>query len=190
MGARGVSSCSAVYADNAADELRKPVTVTGKRRSLGEEMARSLTARRHALIAGSALAALLLPATVLHATASSAASGAAHVSSYTPACVASSSYHASVTGIAISSVTFALDGRRVAKVSKPNSRGAFATRVGLRAGRAHRLTMTVDFTAASQSGPVRFQRTLARCAAKIRKREYSPAPEKPAATEAPLPFTG
>jgi hypothetical protein len=148
-------------------------------------MRRSLTALRRGLPAGAALVALLLPA-ALETPVSSAVSAAAHVSSKAPACESGSSYYASVTGSAIASVTFALDGRRVARVHKPNSHGAFATRVGLTPGRAHRLTMRVDFTLASHSRPARFQRTLARCAAKTK--EYSPAPETP--HEAPLPFTG
>jgi len=135
-----------------------------------------------------------LPMTAVLAPAASAA-GVAHVSSNAPACVASSGYYASVTGGAIASVTFMLDGRRVADVHKPNSHGAFATRVGLTAGRAHRLTMTVAFTTASNTRPLKFQRTLARCAAKIRWRK-PPAREKttPKSGTAPasesLPFTG
>lgn len=156
-------------------------------------MRRSLTARPRVLFAGTALAALALATTVFQTAGADTSSGEAHVSSNTPACVSGSDYYASVTGSAIASVAFALDGRLIATVSRPNSRGAFGTRLGLTAGRAHRLTMTVDFTAASRSTPTRLQRTIARCAAKIRKKKTSTTPvtETAPSSETVAPaFTG
>lgn len=150
-------------------------------------MRRSMTALRNAGLAAAALSAAVLPTIAIEAMAAGGgASGVAHVSSNVPACVARTGYYASVSGSAIASVTFTLDGRRVARVHKPNSRGAFAARVGLTAGRAHVLAMTVDFAAASHARPMRFVRTVARCAAKIKK--------KPTTTTSPssetLAFTG
>jgi len=97
-----------------------------------------------------------------------AAGASAHLSGVTPPCLTSNGYRASVTGTAIASVTFALDGRRIVKVSRPNARGAFTTWVALSAGRAHMLRMTVDFTKAGSSAPTTLQRTLALCYPKIK----------------------
>jgi hypothetical protein len=157
-------------------------------------MERLVKSLRRALLGGTTLGASALAVTAILAPAASA-SGVAHVSSNAPACVASSSYYASVTGSAIVSVSFTLDGRRVATVHKPNSRGAFATRVRLTVGRAHRLTMMVAFTAASHTGSRGFQRTLARCDTKIRvkkppKEKKAPSTETLASSETAIPFTG
>jgi hypothetical protein len=149
---------------------------------------------RRGLLAASAVAALALPVTAILSPAASA-SGVAHVSSNAPECVASSSYYASVQGAAIASVTFTLDGHRVARVHRPNAHGAFAAWVPLTLGRAHRLTMTVDFTLASHASPRGFQRTLARCNTKIRTKKPKKEAEVPTTSTAPsseeaLPFTG
>ncbi len=90
--------------------------------------------------------------------------GGAHISSHTPACIASTGYVAAVSGDAIASVTFSLDGHKLATVSKPGSHGTFATRVHVPAGARHRLTMHVTFTAASHTPAKNISRTLARCA--------------------------
>jgi hypothetical protein len=92
--------------------------------------------------------------------------GAAHAAS-APACLARSGYLASVSGKAIASVTFKLDGHTVATVRKPNSHGAFTARVNVRSGAKHHLTMHVSFTAASHTAALNINRTLARCAAHV-----------------------
>ncbi len=154
-------------------------------------MERSLTHVCRAAVVGTvavALASALVPA-------AGASGAAARVSSNAPQCVPGTSYDASVSGSDIASVTFALDGRRLATVHGKNSHGAFAKRVHLSAGRAHMLTMTVDFTSQGAVAPQVFHRTLARCAAKIRNKKgttpttgTSPSSETEAQT---LPsFTG
>ena len=91
--------------------------------------------------------------------------GAAHIARRnTSACIASAGYLAAVSGKAIASVTFTLDGHKVATVSKPGSHGTFATRVRVPAGARHKLTMHVTFTAASHTAAKNIRRTLARCA--------------------------
>ena len=90
--------------------------------------------------------------------------GNAHIASHTPACIASAGYLAAVSGKAIASVTFTLDGHKIATVSKPGPHGVFATRVRIFAGGRHKLTMHVTFTAASHTAPQNISRTLARCA--------------------------
>jgi hypothetical protein len=92
------------------------------------------------------------------------ASGNAHIASHTPACIASAGYLAAVGGKGIASVTFTLDGHKLATVSKPSSHGVFATRVRVSAGGKHKLIMHVTFTAASHTAAENISRTLARCA--------------------------
>ncbi len=92
--------------------------------------------------------------------------GTAHTSS-AHACLAHAGYVASVRGTLISSVTFILDGHRVATVRKPNSHGAFAARLSVSSGRKHHLTLKVAFTSASSNRSATITRTLARCAARV-----------------------
>jgi hypothetical protein len=91
--------------------------------------------------------------------------GAAHLASSPPACVASTGYLASVAGKSISSVTFTLDGHKIATLHHSNHKGGFATRVKVRPGSKHRLTIHVVFTAASKTKALTIKRTLAHCAA-------------------------
>ncbi len=93
-----------------------------------------------------------------------AAFGVAHLASHAPACVASNGYVASVSGGLIASVTFTLNGHKVATVHKPNSHGAFAARIKLAAGSKGKLTINVVFTSASKVHSTTIHRTLARCA--------------------------
>jgi hypothetical protein len=90
---------------------------------------------------------------------------AAHLASSANACVASNGYLASVVGSSIASVTFTLDGHKIATLHKANSHGAFTDRVKLPVGGKKKLAMKVVFTAASKAHPVTLHRTLARCAA-------------------------
>jgi hypothetical protein len=94
-----------------------------------------------------------------------AAFGVAHLASRAPACVASNGYVASVAGSLIESVTFTLNGHKVATVRKANSHGAFATRIKLPVGSREKLAMKVVFTAASKTHETTIHKTLARCAA-------------------------
>jgi hypothetical protein len=89
----------------------------------------------------------------------------AHLASSANACVASNGYLASVAGSSIASVTFMLDGHKIATLHKANSHGAFTDRIKLAVGSKEKLTMKVVFTAASKAHPVTLHRTLARCAA-------------------------
>jgi hypothetical protein len=91
--------------------------------------------------------------------------GAAHLASSASACVASTGYLASVGGKLIASVTFTLDGHKVATLTAPNSHGAFATRVKLPVGSKEKLVIKVVFTAASKVHATTITRSLARCAA-------------------------
>jgi len=90
--------------------------------------------------------------------------GSAHIASHTPACIASAGYLAGVSGKAIASVTFTLDGHKIATVTKAGPHGTFATRVHVPPGAKHKLTMHVTFTAASHTAAKSISRTLARCA--------------------------
>jgi hypothetical protein len=91
--------------------------------------------------------------------------GAAHLASSANACVASTGYLASVAGSSIASVTFTVNGHKIATVRKANPHGAFTTRIKLPVGGKEKLAMKVTFTVASKTHAVTLHRTLARCAA-------------------------
>jgi IgGFc binding protein/Bacterial Ig-like domain (group 1) len=95
-----------------------------------------------------------------------AAFGVAHLASSGRACVASSVYTASVHGSLIASVTFAVNGHKVATVSKPNSHGQYTARIKVPAGHREKLAISVTYTSASKVHSATLHRTLARCAAK------------------------
>jgi hypothetical protein len=90
--------------------------------------------------------------------------GVAHLASTARGCVASSGYLASVSGKLIASVTFTLDGHKLATLHKPNAQGAFAARVKLPVGSREKLVIKVLYTAASKTHAATITRTLARCA--------------------------
>ena len=90
--------------------------------------------------------------------------GAAHLAASSRACVASSGYLAKVSGSEIATVTFTLDGHRLAVLGRANSHGTFALRVHV-AGGSHRLAIKVTFVTAAHTAAVTIRRTLARCAA-------------------------
>jgi hypothetical protein len=89
------------------------------------------------------------------------------------ACVAASGYTARVSGKAISSVTFTLDGHKLKTLTKPNSHGTFSLHIGVRSGKAHHLSIHVVFTSASHTKPVTLHKTLARCAARTVKPRFT-----------------
>jgi hypothetical protein len=91
--------------------------------------------------------------------------GTAHLARSSQACIASSSYLASVSGTDIGSVTFTLNGHKVKTVSKANSQGAFSLRVTVPAGKVEHLAMHVAFSAAASNHSETISKTLARCAA-------------------------
>ncbi len=96
--------------------------------------------------------------------------GAAHLARTSArACVASNGYLASVTGKAIATVTYRLDGHRLRTLSKANSHGAFSLRVHVAAGKVHHLAIEVKFSSASATKPLTLKKTLARCAAVAHK---------------------
>jgi hypothetical protein len=107
------------------------------------------------------------PATTAVLAAKSVAkpTGTAHLAS-SKACVASSGYHASVSGKNIKSVTYTLDGHKLKTVTH-STHGAFALTVHVSSGKAHHLSISVTFTSASHTKPVTFHKTLARCAARV-----------------------
>lgn len=80
------------------------------------------------------------------------------------ACIASHTYRASVSGKLIASVTFKVNGHRVAKLIKPNSHGKFVKHIKLRAGHKEKLVIHVAYTKSSGSPATKIKRTLARCA--------------------------
>lgn len=88
----------------------------------------------------------------------------AHLASGSKACVASSSYLASVSGKDIASVSFVLNGHKLETIGKANSRGAFALRVPVKAGKAEHLVIHVAFTSKSSNRSQTIKKTLARCA--------------------------
>ncbi len=92
-------------------------------------------------------------------------SGSAHLASSSRACVASSSYLASVKGKNIASVTFLLNGHKLKKVSKANSHGAFTLRVGVKAGQVEHLSMHVAYVSGTSPTKATLTKRLARCAA-------------------------
>ncbi len=91
--------------------------------------------------------------------------GTAHLASSSKACIASSAYLASVSGKDIASVTFTLNGHKLKKLSKADSKGRFSLRVGVKAGKSERLSMHVTFTSATKNRSTTITRNLARCAA-------------------------
>jgi hypothetical protein len=92
--------------------------------------------------------------------------GSAHLASSSSACLASSSYLASVSGKDIASATFTLNGHKLGTVTKANAKGAFALRVGgVKAGHVYHLSIKVVFTSATSNRSVTIKKTLARCAA-------------------------
>jgi len=93
-----------------------------------------------------------------------AAFGVAHLASRPQACVASSSYLASVGGKLIASVTFTVDGHKVARLTKPNSHGRYTAHIKVRTGHREKLVVHVVYTSASKSHTATLRRTLARCA--------------------------
>jgi hypothetical protein len=100
---------------------------------------------------------------VLASKAKVASTGTAHIAS-SHACIASSGYMARVTGKGIASVTYTLDGHKLATVKHADSHGAFTLRVHVRGG-SHRLSMRVTFSSAAHTAPLTLHKTLARCAA-------------------------
>ena len=60
-------------------------------------------------------------------------------------------------------MTFTLDGHRIKTLLAP-THGAFALRIGLRAGSKHHLSIHVVFTASSKTPSRTIHQTLARCA--------------------------
>ncbi len=94
-----------------------------------------------------------------------AAFGVARLASNSPnACLASSTYVASVAGSLIASATFTVNGHKVATLDKPNSHGRFTASIKLPAGRTEKLVVHVVYTAASKTRTATLRRTLARCA--------------------------
>jgi hypothetical protein len=88
----------------------------------------------------------------------------ARLAGHARACIASRTYRASVSGKLIASVTFKVNGHRVAKLTKPNSHGRFTKLIKLGAGHKKKLVIQVAYTAASGSPATKIKRTLARCA--------------------------
>jgi hypothetical protein len=93
----------------------------------------------------------------------------ARLAGHAKACIASHTYRASVSGKLIASVTFTVNGHRVAKLTKPNSHGKFTKLIRLRAGHKQKLVIHVIYTKASGSPATELKRTLARCAVHHRK---------------------
>lgn len=91
--------------------------------------------------------------------------GSAHLASSARACVASSSYLASVSGNDIASVTFTLNGHKLKTLTKAGSHGTFSLRVPVKAGKVEHLAMHVTFTSATSNRSQTINKTLARCAA-------------------------
>jgi hypothetical protein len=90
--------------------------------------------------------------------------GSAHLAASRRACVASTGYVASISGKAIKSVTYTLDGHKLKTLTKAKH-GSYSLRIKVAAGHAHHLSIHVTFTAASHTKAVTLKRTLARCAA-------------------------
>jgi len=91
--------------------------------------------------------------------------GTAHLASRSIACVASTGYLASVTGAGITSVTFLVNGHRLKTLSKANSKGAYALRVAVKAGKVEHLTINVTFGSGDSNRSLTITKRLTRCAA-------------------------
>jgi IgGFc binding protein/Bacterial Ig-like domain (group 1) len=141
-------------------------TITGSVGSInGSAAKRWVTELPKAPAAATTTTTTATPAATPKAKAGVLAFGAAHLASSASACVASTGYLASVSGKLISSVTFTLDGHKVATLHKPNLNGAFTARVKLPVGGKEKLLIKVVFTSASKTHTATLSRTLARCAA-------------------------
>lgn len=93
-----------------------------------------------------------------------AAFGVAHLASAPHACVASSAYVASVSGKLIASVTFTVNGRKVATLKRANSHGHYTAHIKVPLGHSEQLVVHVVYQAASKARSATLRRTLARCA--------------------------
>ena len=98
------------------------------------------------------------------ATGGVAAFGVAHLASAPHACVAGGAYMASVSGKLIASVTFTINGRRVATLKRANSHGHYTARIKVPLGHSEKLVVHVVYKAASKARSATLRRTLARCA--------------------------
>lgn len=90
--------------------------------------------------------------------------GSAHLASSSQACLASSSYLASVSGKDIASVTFSVNGHKLKTLSKATG-GKFSLRVPVPAGKVEHLSIHVAYTSAASNRSATITRRLARCAA-------------------------
>ena len=78
----------------------------------------------------------------------------------------SSAFKARVSGREIRSVTFTVDGKRIARLSKANANGAYVLAIRPSAHRygTHRIAARVQFTKASRTKATTLRRTFLRCA--------------------------
>jgi hypothetical protein len=91
--------------------------------------------------------------------------GTAHLASNTQACIASSSYLASVSGKNIASVTFTLDGHKLKTLNKANAQGKFSLPIGVKPGKVEHVSIHVTFASGTTSNrSATITRRLARCA--------------------------
>jgi hypothetical protein len=93
-----------------------------------------------------------------------AAFGSAHIASSARACYASDRAPISVTGSLISSVTFTVNGRKLATVTKP-SHGRYTASVKVSPGHREKVVIHVTYSAQSKTHTATITRTVARCAA-------------------------
>lgn len=89
--------------------------------------------------------------------------GEAHLAA-SRACVARSSYLASVSGNDVASVTFSVNGHKLKTLTKANSRGSFTLPIAVKAGKVEHLSILVSFTTATSDRSETITKTLARCA--------------------------
>ncbi|MFL5895342.1 MAG: thrombospondin type 3 repeat-containing protein [Thermoleophilaceae bacterium] len=82
---------------------------------------------------------------------------------------ASRPFTARVTGNGVARVVFVLDGKRLAAVGRPNSKGAFTLRINparYRVG-VHRLVATVEFKASTRTSSRKLRASFQRCARRL-----------------------
>lgn len=92
-----------------------------------------------------------------------------------PTGCAANTFSAGVRGTKIASVVFKLDGKTIARLTKPSARNLFQVRINprkLRVG-VHRLVATIRFDAGSNTRPRTLRLSFQRCARKLRTPRFT-----------------
>jgi hypothetical protein len=165
LDATGTASLAGLSLNTATGLPQFLFTFSGENGPVGSvEVKLTWTGDYNAACAGAGITVNTTPAPKPQPKGGVAAFGVAHLASRPQACVASSSYLASVSGKLIASVTFTVDGHKVKRLTKPNSHGRYTARIAVRAGHKEKLVVHVVYSSASKTHTATLRRTLARCA--------------------------